>query len=161
MEESQKKQTGKQVIAEICRFLLVGGLATLLDYVIAYLLYRWLLPPVLIGEVFSLALSTAFGFVIGLITNWILSVTFVFRNVWRKENNSSKNAFFRFTVIALIGLGITELGMLLVPFLPSITLFSSTTFLGTAWGWWLMKIGMTCIVLVWNYVGRKLFVFKS
>ena len=44
--------------------------------------------------------------------------------------------------------------------LPEITLFSSATFLGTEWKWWIMKVSMTCLVLVWNYIGRKLFVFK-
>ena len=47
-----------------------------------------------------------------------------------------------------------------VNFLPEITLFSSTTFLGESWTWWISKVIMTCLVLVWNYVGRKLLVFK-
>ena len=64
-------------------------------------------------------------------------------------------------IIGVIGLGITELGMHLgVSFLPDVTLFSSQTFLGTEWKWWIMKVIMTCIVLVWNYVGRKLLIFK-
>lgn len=85
----------------------------------------------------------------------------MFRNVKDKEKSRSKASFLLFATIGVIGLGITELGMYLgVKLLPEITLFSSATFLGTEWKWWIMKVSMTCLVLVWNYIGRKLFVFK-
>ena len=41
-----------------------------------------------------------------------------------------------------------------------IVLFGSATFLSESWTWWIMKVTMTCIVLVWNYIGRKLFIFR-
>ncbi|MFR1554143.1 MAG: GtrA family protein [Coriobacteriales bacterium] len=160
-EETEKKQSAKSLFWEIVRFLIVGGTATLVDYLISYLFYQWILPPALIGETFSLVLSTALGFCVGLAVNWILSVRFVFRNVKDKEKSRSKTSFLLFATIGVIGLGITELGMYLgVKLLPEITLFSSATFLGTEWKWWIMKVSMTCLVLVWNYIGRKLFVFK-
>ena len=160
-EETEKKQSAKSLFWEIVRFLIVGGTATLVDYLISYLFYQWILPPALIGEPFSLVLSPALGFCVGLAVNWILSVRFVFRNVKDKEKSRSKASFLLFATIGVIGLGITELGMYLgVKLLPEITLFSSATFLGTEWKWWIMKVSMTCLVLVWNYIGRKLFVFK-
>ncbi len=155
------KQTKKQLFWEIFRFLLVGGTATIADYAVAYIFYHWLLPPRLIGETFSLILSTAFGFCAGLTVNWLLSITFVFKQVSDEKQSRSKKSFAIFTIIGVIGLGITQLGMFLgVNFLPEITLFSSTTFLGESWTWWISKVIMTCLVLVWNYVGRKLLVFK-
>lgn len=165
MEEQKQekgiKQTKEQLFWEIFRFLIVGGTATVFDYVVAYLFYQWILPPAVCGEGLSLVISTALGFCVGLIVNWILSVRFVFRAVRNKEEAASKKGFLVFTIIGLIGLGITEIGMLFVKILPTVTIFSSPTFLGAEWKWWLMKVAMTCIVLVWNYVGRKLFVFKS
>ena len=111
-------------------------------------------------DVISLVIATAFGFCVGLTVNWILSVKFVFRAVKNKEEAHSTKGFFIFTVIGLIGLAITELGIvLLVHIFPEITLFGVTKFL-LPWEEWLAKIIMTCIVLVFNYVGRKLFVFK-
>ena len=155
------KQTKKQLFWEIFRFLLVGGTATVADYAVAYIFYHWLLPARLIGETFSLILSTAFGFCAGLMVNWLLSITFVFKQVSDEKQSRSKKSFAIFTIIGVIGLGITQLGMFLgVNFLPEITLFSSTTFLGESWTWWISKVIMTCLVLVWNYVGRKLLVFK-
>lgn len=160
-----EKQTNKQLFWEIFRFLIVGATATLVDYAVFYLFRQWLLPARLIsGGVWntaSLIIATAFGFCTGLVVNWILSVKFVFRHVKDEEEAHSKKSFFIFTLIGLIGLGITELGVvLLVHIFPEITLFGVTQFL-LPWKEWLAKAIMTCIVLVFNYVGRKVFVFKS
>ena len=156
-------QTKRELFWEIFRFLLVGGTATVVDYAVFYLFRQWLLPASLGGgvwNVISLVIATAFGFCTGLVVNWILSVKFVFRAVKNKEEADSKKGFAIFTIIGVIGLGITELGMiLLVHIFPTITLFGVTEFL-LPWEEWLAKVIMTCIVLVFNYVGRKIFVFK-
>lgn len=160
-ESMPVKQTKKQLFWEIFRFLLVGGTATIADYAVAYVFYHWLLPSSLVGETFSLIISTAMGFCAGLIVNWLLSITFVFKQVSDEKQSRSKKSFVIFTVIGVIGLGITQLGMFLgVNFLPEITIFGSVNFLGESWTWWVSKVIMTCIVLVWNYIGRKLLVFK-
>jgi len=167
MEEKEKTlfgQTKKQLLWEIFRFLLVGGTATVVDYIVFYLFRDLLLPAGLIEggvwNVCSLVIATAFGFSVGLTVNWILSVKFVFRAVKNKEEAHSKKGFFIFAVIGLIGLAITELGVvLLVHIFPEIMLFGVTEFL-LPWDEWLAKAIMTCVVLVFNYIGRKLFVFK-
>ncbi len=156
-----ERQTKKQLFWEIFRFLLVGGTATVVDWAIAYLFYTWLLPPALIGEVGALLLSTALGFCVGLVVNWLLSVSFVFREVKEEVRATSGKSFLTFTAIGVVGLVISELGMLLVPVLPAFELFGSATFLGAAWSWWSMKAVMTAIVLVCNYIGRKLLIFKT
>ena len=158
-------QTKGQLFWEIFRFLLVGGLATLADYIVFWLFDGVLFPLFpWAGNAWqgiSLALSTAFGFVVGLIVNWLLSISFVFRQVTDKEKSSSKNSFVIFTIIGLIGLGLTEIGIfVLVTVFPEITLFGSALFLGTSWRKWISKVIMTCIVLVFNYIGRKIFIFK-
>ncbi len=160
-----EKQTNRQLFWEIFRFLLVGGTATLVDYAVFYLFRQWIFPASLLSggawNTCSLIIATAFGFCTGLVVNWILSVKFVFRHVKDEVEARSKKSFFIFTVIGLIGLGITELGIvLLVHIFPQITLFGVTAFL-LPWKEWLAKMIMTCIVLVFNYVGRKVFIFKS
>lgn len=115
-----------------------------------------------IWDIISLTIATALGFVVGLIVNWVLSVKFVYRAVRNKEEAASKKSFLIFTVIGLIGLGLTELGVvLLVLVFPEITIVNVTAFLGLPWEEWFAKVIMTCIVLVWNYLGRKIFIFKS
>ena len=165
-EETQKQaQTKKQLFWEIVRFLIVGGTATPVDYLVFYLFRQWILPPSLLASgawnVCSLVIATAFGFCVGLFVNWILSVKFVFRAVRNKAEASSKKSFFLFAIIGLIGLGITEIGVVaLVHIFPEITLFGRTEFL-LPWAEWLAKMIMTAIVLVFNYVCRKVFIFKS
>ena len=168
MEQEKKSlfgQTKRELFWEIFRFLLVGGTATVIDYAVFYLFRQWLLPPTLaagaVWDIISLVIATALGFCAGLLINWILSVKFVFRAVKNKEEAHSKKGFAIFAIIGVIGLGLTELGMLLLVYIfPTITLFGVTAFLNLAWKEWFAKVIMTCIVLVFNYVGRKIFVFK-
>ncbi len=159
-----EKQTKKQLFWEIFRFLLVGGTATLVDYFVFWIFDGLLFPLLSTAkwfQTFSLVLSTALGFCVGLLVNWILSVKFVFKQVQNKEEAASKKGFTLFTVIGVIGLLLTEVGVVaLVAIFPKFTLFGVTEVLGTTWAKWLAKVIMTCVVLVWNYVGRKLFIFK-
>ena len=159
--QTPKKQTKKDLFWEIFRFLLVGGTATVVDYAVTYLFFHFLLPTSLVGHFWATTFSVLFGFSVGLTVNWILSIHFVFRAVRDKKESTSKKAFLIFTIIGLIGLGITWVGMLLVKVVPTFSLFNTAEFLGEAWRWWFMKCVMTGVVLVWNYLGRKIFVFKS
>lgn len=160
-EKTPQKQTKKELFWEIFRFLLVGGTATVVDYTVSYLFFHFLLPTDLVGHFWATTFSVLFGFTAGLTVNWVLSIHFVFRAVRDKKEATSKKSFLIFTLIGVIGLGITWIGMLLVKVLPNFSLFGSVEFLGEAWKWWLMKCVMTGIVLIWNYLGRKIFVFKS
>lgn len=155
-----KQQTNGELFWEIFRFLLVGGIATLADYFVFWIFDAWIFPESW-GTV-ALVLSTALGFCVGLMVNWVLSVRFVFRDTEEKVSVRSKKPFLTFALIGLIGLLITELGVvLLVWALPSFTLFGQTAFLGTDLKKWFAKAIMTCLVLVWNYLGRKIFIFRS
>ena len=160
-ENKKIRQTKRELFWEIFRFLLVGGLATVVDYVVSALFHGLVLPPKLIGETWSLIISTALGFSAGLLVNWFLSLAFVFKAVRDKKLASSKKSFLVYCVVCLIGLAISLLGMQLVQILPNFPLFGVKKFLGSSWTWWLMKIALTLIVLIWNYIGRKFFVFKS
>lgn len=159
------KQTKKELLLEIFRFLIVGGIATIVDYAIFYLFRKWILPPSLIGgkvwDNTSLTIATGLGFCFGLLINWLLSISFVFKQLEDKEKSTSGKSFLIFTIIGLIGLGVTELGvLLLVNLFPTIKIFNTVTFLNLAWKEWVAKVIMTLIVLVWNYLGRKLIIFK-
>ncbi len=160
-----ERQTKRQLTAEIFRFLVVGGTATLVDYFLFWLLDGVLFPLLSTEswwQTFSLVLATAIGFCVGLIVNWVLSVKFVFKAVRDKEEARSKKSFALFTVIGVIGLIITEVGILfLVSVLPPFTLFGRSELLGTTWVKWLARAIMTALVLIWNYLGRKIFIFKA
>ena len=162
-KETYAKQT-KQLLWEFFRFLLVGGTATLVDYFVFWIFDGLLFPLFMptAWHTFSLVLATALGFCVGLVVNWVLSVTFVFKHVKDEQEAKSKKSFALFTIIGVIGLLITELGIVfLVAVFPPVTIFGTQALFGTAWEKWVAKVIMTCIVLVWNYLGRKIFIFKS
>ena len=149
------KQSKNELIFEMIRFLIVGGIATLVDYAVFYLCNLVIFKALNVNV--NLILSTALGFTAGLLTNWFLQ-KFVYRYITEKQTKS-KTVFIKFLVISLIGLLMTELVMnIAAPIYPTFT----PTILGITFQFWklFMKVLMTCVVLIFNYLGRKYFVFK-
>ena len=153
MEETRSK---KDLYLEILRFLIVGGISTLVDYAVFYLCNKLIFKN--IDYNWNLFLSTALGFISGFFVNWFLQ-RFVFKHV-TKEQQKNKVVFIKFTVVSLIGLGITELGMFLAK--GTFDTFNMTIFNVTFDFWKLFfKVLMTIITLIWNYLARKFYVFKK
>ena len=132
------KQNKKELSLEILRFLIVGGLATLVDYLVTWVFKNYVCQNMDVN--LAVFLYTAMGFTAGLFTNWFLQ-KFVYRYI-TKDQQKSFYVFFKFVVLSLIGFGITWLGMWL-----------SEPIHG--------KVLLTIIVLIMNYIGRKLFVFNQ
>ena len=156
----------KELIKEILRFLLVGGLATLLDFGI-YELCRFVLFIGLSNNV-NLILSTSLGFIFGNIVNYILSIIFVFKGAKEDKSTQTIKAFLIFTIIGVIGLGIKVLVQTGGNYLMSLIidwLFNNIfNFSYSVWVWLLdtfVYCVATLIVLIWNYIGRKIFIFKG
>jgi putative flippase GtrA len=139
-----EKRDYKSLIAEFIRYLLVGGLAFLVDFCVLVLFNRILLPDSL---PFRLYVATAAGFLAGLVFNYIFSLLFVFHSAKDSSKGRSAAAFLIFTLIGAVGLGLTELGM----YLGVDVLYVN---------YMLVKIVVTGIVLLWNYLGRKILIFK-
>ncbi|MBQ9448907.1 MAG: GtrA family protein [Acholeplasmatales bacterium] len=154
-------QSKKDIFKEIIRFLIVGGIATLCDYAIFYLFNLLLLPkinPEVLGKDagLNIFISTALGFTTGLLVNWFLQ-KFVYRYITEKQTKS-KIVFLKFVILSLVGFGLTELGMLLAsPLFGKVTWHIIVDF-----DFWKLffKVLMTIIVLIMNYIGRKIFVFN-
>ncbi len=144
-------------LCEIIRFVIVGGIATVIDMlvmgVILYVFEPSLYPKfynVWIGRIgnpktIATVIGTGTGFVISLIFNYLLSVFFVYED---KGNSKSVKGALLFVILSGIGLLINMAGMWLGYDICGINE-------------WITKIIMTLIVLVYNYVTRKLFIFKK
>ena len=159
-QKQKKEQTKTQLLQEILRFLIVGGVATLVDYLVFWIFDAFVFPAAW-GTV-ALVLATALGFCVGLLVNWVLSVRFVFRETNVEVTVRSKKPFLGFALIGVFGLILTEFGVvLLVWALPTVTLFGQTAILGTSLKKWIAKAVMTSLVLVWNYLARKILIFRS
>lgn len=137
------------LIFEFMRYAVVGGIAFLFDAGTLALFREIVFKGS--GSETVMAASVAAGFVAGLIVNYVLSVTVVFKSAEQQKKGKTVKAFVIFAVIGLIGLGLTELGM-----------YIGVKIVGSAGLWYLLvKCFVAGVVLVWNYIGRKIFVFKG
>ena len=125
----------KKLFKQIYRFLIIGIIAFIIDYLVL----------IFSKEVINLNiyLSTFIAFVVSVIFNYILSVKWVF-NV--KTKKSKKNFIF-FIFFSIIGLIITELNMFI-----GVTLIELY--------YLIVKLFATVIVMVYNFITRKLFLEK-
>lgn len=138
-----KKKELMPLLYEFLRYLIVGGSAFLVDFGVL-ILFNNILPGL---SGYRLYIATALGFIAGLIFNYIFSILIVFKAARQSNIGRSLGAFLIFTLIGLVGLGLTELGM-----------YAGTALLLI--NYMLVKVVVTAIVLLWNYLGRKIFIFK-
>lgn len=146
-----------QKLAEVLRFLIVGGLATIVDFlamgIVIYIFNAQILNYNFINAFlsraniskFSAVVGTGVGFIFGLIFNYIFSIIFVFSNT---KFAKTKSGFLIFTIFSSIGFIIHIFGMWLINGVIGINE-------------WIVKILLTIIVLVFNYITRKKFVFNE
>lgn len=127
----------KKLMEQIVRFGIVGVIAFVIDYAVLLLLTE-------VAGIHYL-ISSAVAFLVSVIFNYILSITFVFET----DKSKSKGAQFSlFAVMSAGGLGINQLMMWLlsdIMFIP----------------YQLSKFFATAVVMVYNFVTRKLFLERK
>ncbi len=123
----------KRLLEQIMKFGIVGFIAFFIDYGLM----------VLLTELFSVdyLLSATISFTVSVIFNYLASMRYVFSH---KEGMSRRREFIIFIVLSIIGLGINDALMWL-----------GTDFIGIDYR--ITKIGATAVVMVWNFVTRKIF----
>jgi putative flippase GtrA len=130
-----KDQTDKTLI-QLFRYVFVGGASFLVDFGSLFLLTDFFGIYYLI--------SAAIAFLLGLITNYILSVNWVFS---KRTLDNMKLEFGFFALIGIIGLGLNELFIwFFTDQLQIYYLFS--------------KIFAAVIIMFWNFFARKFTLFR-
>lgn len=126
----------KKLIHQLIKFGFVGGSAFVIDYGVM----------ILLTEVFGInyLVSSGISFTISVIYNYVLSVKWVFDV---GENRNKKQEFAVFIVLSIIGLGLNQFLMWLT--VEKIGIF-----------YMLAKIIATAIVMVYNFITRKIFLEK-
>lgn len=133
----------KTLIMEFLRYAVVGGVAFCVDFGVLVGAQELLFD----GYPWGLYAATATGFIAGLVANYILSLVFVFTQPKDRGKGRSVGAFLVFGMVGALGLLFTELGM----------------WVGVEWLCWnymIVKVLVTGAVLVWNYLGRKILIFR-
>ena len=140
----------RDTLFEFLRYAVVGGLAAVVDMAVNYLMLYHVFSAGKDDKTY-VAISVAVGFIAGLVVNFILSNIFVFKSEEQRARGKTAGAFFIYVAVGVVGFGITELLTLL-----------GTRFIGYHGLWYLL---LSCvvkgIVLIWNYIGRKLFVYRG
>ena len=128
------KDNTKKILLQIFKFAIVGGIAFIIDYV----------TLIICKEVFHLntLISAAIAFTVSVIVNYILSIKWVF-DVQKKQ--TAKEVII-FIVLSVIGLGINEL-----------IIYSGECI---NIHYMISKIFATAVVMVYNFITRKIFIEK-
>lgn len=145
----------KNTFIQFFRSLFVGGIATLADMGVL----------ILFRELFRMseAVSAVFGFIVGLIVNYIISAFWVFAKAKVKNRFID---FIAFGVIGIIGLGLTQLimepfaveGIFGEGFLVRNAVFGS---LIPADKYYIIgKMLAVVLVYMWNFFARKLILYR-
>lgn len=123
----------ENLFVQIFKFVIVGGIATIIDWIIYYIMYNFVHVNPLIANIISFSVSVIY--------NYTASVKWVF------DVNKDKNKIrmlIEFLVFSIIGLILTELLLWI-----GIDKLSMNAML--------VKIIATAIVMVFNFITRKLF----
>lgn len=130
------KIKNNKLLVQIIKFVIVGGIATIIDYIIFFLLHDLLKVPTLPSNITSFSVSVIY--------NYIASVKWVFD----VKEDDPKKQFIVFIVLSIIGLLInTAIVYVTIDILK----------------WWSMicKVIATAIVMVFNFITRKVFLEKK
>ncbi|MFV0363305.1 MAG: GtrA family protein [Suipraeoptans sp.] len=127
----------KKLITQIFKFGIVGFIAFFVDYGLMVFLKE------VCGVGYLMAAGISFS--VSVIVNYILSLKYVF------ETDKTRNKIWEFIIflfLSIIGLGINQLMM-----------WVTVEFIGISY--LIGKIGATAVVMVYNFITRKLFLEKK
>jgi len=138
------KHTG--LFYEIVRFALVGVIAAMFDLSTCYI-FQFIILPQSWPDIALTIVSVTFGFMVGVFVNYICSVYMVFKSTTNKDKSRTAYGRLLFVLLASVGL-----------FMGYGFQFLFFDFIGL--GYLLSFVLRTLIVLIWNYLSRKFFIFK-
>lgn len=123
----------RKLIEQIMKFGVVGVIAFVIDFGVM----------VFLTEVFGIdpVISATVSFIISVIFNYAASMRYVFSH---REGMSRTREFVIFVVLSAIGLGINDL-----------LIWAGTNL--ASFDYRLVKIFATAVVMIWNFVTRKIF----
>ena len=132
-----EKVKNNKLLMQIIKFIIVGGISTIIDYIIFFILHDFLN--------WNTIISNIIGFTVSVIYNYIISIKWVFDV---NKDNDPKKQFIIYIILSIIGLLINTA---IVYFCVDIMKFYSL----------IGKVIATSIVMVFNFITRKMFLEKA
>ena len=168
MEEKNSEKKGK-LLKQILKFGVVGGISFIIDFVIYTIVLK------LIPWEYGYMIAGVAGFSISLIFNYLASMKFVFES---KDDMDKRKEFVIFMVLSLIGMGLNSLILWIymdvlyknAGFMISlhealyqlcVTLHLRIVADGKEMAALMAKLVATAIVMVYNFITRKLILEKK
>lgn len=123
----------KHLLAQIMKFGVVGVIATVIDFGVM----------IFLTEVFGInpVASATVSFTVSVIFNYLASMRYVFSH---REGMSRQREFVIFIVLSIIGLAINDALMWVGTEMTPVD-------------YRIVKVLATAVVMVWNFVSRKIF----
>ena len=150
---------GHKLLYQIFKFGIVGFACFFIDYLVG-LVSMNIIVAVFGKESFEIAsvIASVLGFIVSVIANYILSFKFVFE---RKEDLNRKAEFVAFVILSVIGMGINSA----IIWLGVSYFYKNIAWLhahvGNSLMYTIAKIFATAVVMVYNFVTRKIFLEKK
>lgn len=132
----------KNLIIQFIRYVIVGGISFITDFITLSLVYKIFLKDWNYG----LFIGAAAGFIVGTVVNYCLSKRFIFVKA-AARTKSIVVEFLLYAIIGVIGLFLTEVGMYF-----GVGIISCN--------YAIIKIIVTGIVFVWNFMVRRFLLYK-
>lgn len=123
----------KKLINQLIKFGLVGGIAFLIDYGLLFICTEWFGIYYFISSIISFSVSVIFNYIASVL--WVFDVD--------QEKSKTKN-FIIFIALSIVGLGINQIIMWYG--VEVLKLY-----------YMLIKLIATFIVMVFNFITRKMF----
>ena len=147
----EEKTFSNALFWEIFRFAIVGLIAAVFDFLLCFLFQFYVFQGNTAWYVSGI--STAMGFTVGVIINYLMSTYMVYKNA-KSDTSKTIKGMAMFLILAIIGLliGIAIQYVLydLFNLKLGITLFSYP----------ICFVLRTLIVMVYNYISRKIFIYR-
>lgn len=139
-----------KLLVQIFKFILVGGISFLVDFVVYTVMCNVLHVHYMIAGVS--------GFVISVIVNYILSMRYVFES---KEDMRKEKEFIIFVVLSLIGMLLNSLILYVCIDCIYRDLQWLNRTISVEWMNIVAKVVATSVVMVYNFVTRKIFLERK
>ena len=178
----EKKARDTNIWLELIRFVIIGGYATLLDMVVeGWIIFMLSTKTAGAGHVaafFWMFLISVAGFILATPANWSLSSVWGFRNVDAESEKTAKSykgllkfVFWSFLALVL-GAFIQFIGYMtciewsgwnldILGGFSFAKMFGEGGSLLVFWAWLVVFIIRTIVTLTFNYLSRKLFIYKA
>lgn len=181
VRKEEKERKKKSLSREILRFVIVGVICTIIDFLVQ-MLFFWIFENNLStyegwGSYVAFAIAVTVAFLVANAVNFLFSRFFVFQNVDEKADTKSGKAFLIYLALGaggwLIGVGLQELGVWICQSylgIENLSLDIVNAFDGVLaggvigeafWAFVVIFCVKTVVTMVYNYVTRKLVIFRA